>query len=234
MNIALPTPEAAEWFRWLFPTLTDSGTEPVAPDVDLGHAAGQLQLAVGDGVRPREPAADGWRVHPRPGGQPLELGSGLAALAEFASGLDPRFADFNKSWTKTWVLWEEQKLTFSIGPAKLLGFVCGVVIIYLLYRNINDLGRLTVTFGLGRLGDPGIPLVTRVYAAQAAVLALCGCILVLSALFAERRHHVRALENGMAIRVLAGARPSWGVDTIEDAEVMAARLSAASISGGHR
>jgi APA family basic amino acid/polyamine antiporter len=82
---------------------------------------------------------------------PLELGSGLAALAEFATGLDPRFADFNKAWTTTWVLWEEQKLTFSVGPAKLLGFVCGVVIIFLLYRNINDLGRLTITFGLGVL-----------------------------------------------------------------------------------
>jgi PAS domain S-box-containing protein len=53
----------------------------------------------------------------------------------------------------------------------------------------------TVTFGLGRLGDPNISLVTRVYAAQTAVLALCGCILVLSALFSERRHHVRSLEN---------------------------------------
>ena len=52
-----------------------------------------------------------------------------------------------------------------------------------------------VTFGIGRLGDPSIPLVTRVYAAQTGLLALCGCILVLSALFTERRHHVLALEN---------------------------------------
>ena len=52
-----------------------------------------------------------------------------------------------------------------------------------------------VTFGIGRLGDPSIALDTRVYAAQTALLALCGCILVLSALFTERRHHVLALEN---------------------------------------
>lgn len=53
----------------------------------------------------------------------------------------------------------------------------------------------TVTFGMGRLGDLGIPLVASVYAAQTTLASLCGCILVLSALFAERRHHVLAIEN---------------------------------------
>jgi PAS domain S-box-containing protein len=53
----------------------------------------------------------------------------------------------------------------------------------------------TLTFGIGRMGDPSIPLVTRIFAAQAALLALCGCILVFSALFTERRQHVFALEN---------------------------------------
>jgi PAS domain S-box-containing protein len=53
----------------------------------------------------------------------------------------------------------------------------------------------TITFGIGRLGDPGIPLATRIFAAQTALLALCGCILILSALFTERRHHVFALEG---------------------------------------
>jgi PAS domain S-box-containing protein len=53
----------------------------------------------------------------------------------------------------------------------------------------------TVTFSFGRLGDPSISLSTRILAAQTALLAICGCILVLSALFVERRHHVFALER---------------------------------------
>jgi 3-deoxy-manno-octulosonate cytidylyltransferase (CMP-KDO synthetase) len=43
---------------------------------------------------------------------------------------------------------------------------------------------------------------------------------------AESLEQLRALENGLAIRVLTGAAPSWGVDTAEDAEAMAARLVA--------
>jgi PAS domain S-box-containing protein len=53
----------------------------------------------------------------------------------------------------------------------------------------------TITFGIGRLGDPSIPLVNRVYAAQTALLALSVCTLVLAALFAERRDHVESLKN---------------------------------------
>src|SRR5262245_39495240 len=53
----------------------------------------------------------------------------------------------------------------------------------------------TLTFGVGRLGDPSIPLVNRVYAAQAGLLAVAVCTLVLAALFAERRDHVESLTN---------------------------------------
>src|SRR5262245_30016113 len=53
----------------------------------------------------------------------------------------------------------------------------------------------TITFGVGRLGDPSIPLVDRVYAAQAGLLAVAVCTLVLAALFAERREHVESLTN---------------------------------------
>ncbi len=56
----------------------------------------------------------------------------------------------------------------------------------------------TLTFGIGRLGDPGIPVGTRIHAAQAAVLALCACMLVVSALLTERRHHVTSLETHKA------------------------------------
>jgi 3-deoxy-manno-octulosonate cytidylyltransferase (CMP-KDO synthetase) len=51
---------------------------------------------------------------------------------------------------------------------------------------------------------------------------------------AESLEQLRALENGIPIRVLAGARPSWGVDTAEDAAAVAARLAAATDSGGNR
>jgi 3-deoxy-manno-octulosonate cytidylyltransferase (CMP-KDO synthetase) len=51
---------------------------------------------------------------------------------------------------------------------------------------------------------------------------------------AESLEQLRALENGMRIRVLTGASPSWGVDTVEDAEAMAARLAAAESTGETR
>ena len=53
----------------------------------------------------------------------------------------------------------------------------------------------TITFGVGRLGDASIPLVDRVYAGQAGLLAVSVCTLVLAALFAERRDHVASLTN---------------------------------------
>lgn len=40
----------------------------------------------------------------------------------------------------------------------------------------------------------------------------------------ESLEQLRALENGVRIRVLTGARPSWGVDTLEDAEAVDLRL----------
>jgi 3-deoxy-manno-octulosonate cytidylyltransferase (CMP-KDO synthetase) len=51
---------------------------------------------------------------------------------------------------------------------------------------------------------------------------------------AESLEQLRALEHGLPIRVLTGARPSWGVDTAEDAAAVAARLADESDSGGHR
>ena len=43
---------------------------------------------------------------------------------------------------------------------------------------------------------------------------------------AESLEQLRALENGLRIRVLTGARPSWGVDTAEDAAAVDARIRA--------
>jgi 3-deoxy-manno-octulosonate cytidylyltransferase (CMP-KDO synthetase) len=51
----------------------------------------------------------------------------------------------------------------------------------------------------------------------------------------ESLEQLRALENGVPIRVLTGARPSWGVDTAEDAAAVAGRLQVQSVdSGGSR
>jgi len=53
----------------------------------------------------------------------------------------------------------------------------------------------TITFDIGRLGDPSVPLVNRVHAAQIALLTLSAGTLLLAAVFAERRDHLAALEN---------------------------------------
>src|SRR5215813_11883033 len=53
----------------------------------------------------------------------------------------------------------------------------------------------TITFGIGRLGDPSIPLVSRVYAAQAALLAISVGTLVPATLFTERRDRETALKT---------------------------------------
>jgi amino acid transporter len=84
---------------------------------------------------------------------PLELGSGLVAVAQFSSSLSPWFEQFNKDWTWRWVLWKDfepnQDLAVSFGPARLIGFLLGLGVLLLLYRNVTTLGRLTVAVWLG-------------------------------------------------------------------------------------
>jgi amino acid transporter len=89
---------------------------------------------------------------------PLELGSGLAALAQFAPSLHPAFREFNKknSWTWEWLEVTDpsgQKVTLGMtfDPAHLLAFLLGLGIVLLLYRNITTLGRLTVLIWAGVL-----------------------------------------------------------------------------------
>ena len=50
--------------------------------------------------------------------------------------------------------------------------------------------------GLGHFGDASVPLPDRTLAAQTIVLAGALCLLILSALFAERREHEVMLEDG--------------------------------------
>src|SRR5262249_28729083 len=84
---------------------------------------------------------------------PLEVASGLIAIAQFSSALSPDFRDFNRAWTWDVVLWKGQDLDVgaSLGPARVAAFLLGVCILALLYRRISILGKLTVTFWLGVL-----------------------------------------------------------------------------------
>ena len=56
----------------------------------------------------------------------------------------------------------------------------------------------TTTIGIGRFGDPSIPMADRVLAARAGILAVALCAYVLAALFAERRQHEAALAESEA------------------------------------
>jgi PAS domain S-box-containing protein len=56
----------------------------------------------------------------------------------------------------------------------------------------------TITFGVGHFGDPGLPISDRILSAQAGVLAVSLCALVLAALFAERRQHEAVLMESEA------------------------------------
>ena len=53
----------------------------------------------------------------------------------------------------------------------------------------------TITFGIGRLGDPSIRLADRVHAAEATLLAISACALGLAAVFAEKRRNEAALKE---------------------------------------
>ena len=56
----------------------------------------------------------------------------------------------------------------------------------------------TTTIGIGRFGDPSIPMADRVLAARGGILAVALCAYVLAALFAERRQHATALAESEA------------------------------------
>jgi PAS domain S-box-containing protein len=54
------------------------------------------------------------------------------------------------------------------------------------------------TFGIGYFGDSTLSADQRIMGAQASILAISLCALVLASLFAERRHHEAALFEGQA------------------------------------
>ncbi len=88
---------------------------------------------------------------------PLEVASGLIAMAQFADGLSDTYQSFNAAHTWTFTLgeWQDKQLTFSVGPSRSATFALGSFIIFLLYRRIDNLGKLTVTFWIGVLASIG-------------------------------------------------------------------------------
>lgn len=82
---------------------------------------------------------------------PLEVGSGLIAIAEFSTGLSPGFKEFNTAHTWSYLLWPSKNLGINIGPSRVLALAAGGLILFLLRRRISSLGKLTVTIWLGVL-----------------------------------------------------------------------------------
>jgi amino acid transporter len=85
---------------------------------------------------------------------PLEIASGLIAMALFSNALSPAFQRFNEEWTLQLAVGGIELPVFN-SPARLLAVLLGALILFLLYRRITSLGRLTVTFWLGVLGVLG-------------------------------------------------------------------------------
>ena len=82
---------------------------------------------------------------------PLETASGLIAMAEFSSALSEGFKTFNESHTVSYLFFAESKIGVTFGPARVLAILAGCLILFLLHRRIEGLGRLTVTLWLGVL-----------------------------------------------------------------------------------
>jgi amino acid transporter len=82
---------------------------------------------------------------------PLEVGSGLIAIAQFSTGLSPAFKAYNEAHTLKLLLWPGKDLGITLDPSRLLGFAAGCLILFLLRRRISGLGKLTVTMWIGVL-----------------------------------------------------------------------------------
>ena len=83
---------------------------------------------------------------------PLEVASGLIAMAGFSNALDPAFEKFNTQWTRELVFVPQWDLKLVCNPARLITLGIGVFILFLLYRRITTLGKLTIICWLGVLG----------------------------------------------------------------------------------
>ncbi|HTU91755.1 MAG TPA: amino acid permease [Gemmataceae bacterium] len=87
---------------------------------------------------------------------PLEIASGLIAMDSFSQSLSQQFQEYNRQHTLKIVLWQaeqpQDQMDLTISPARLGCMAIGVLILVLLYRRVEVLGRLTVLLWLGVLG----------------------------------------------------------------------------------
>lgn len=82
---------------------------------------------------------------------PLELASGFIAADSFAQAFSPDFAAFNKRWTYELVFSTSLDLKMTFSPARVGCALLVLVLVFLLYRRVESLARLTLVFGLGVL-----------------------------------------------------------------------------------
>src|SRR6266852_6319692 len=62
---------------------------------------------------------------------PLEVASGLIAMAQFANDISPAVKDFNAlGWTWELALGKDDKLAISVGPARLGVILIGLLILF--------------------------------------------------------------------------------------------------------
>lgn len=85
---------------------------------------------------------------------PLEIASGMIAIALFANGVSPEFAAFDQAWSWEILIghWQEDPLLLKFSPARVSVVLLGLFLIFLLYRRITFLSKLTMTFWAGVLG----------------------------------------------------------------------------------
>ena len=129
-------------------------------------------------------------VHDVP--RPLELAEGASALIVLGAACVIGFALPTTYWITILPLAWLLPLLFWLAARCRPVFTAAAV--FVLSSTIVS----TITFGIGRLGDPSVPLVDRVHAGQAALLAVTWCALAVAALFAERRQHELSLKRGEA------------------------------------
>lgn len=84
---------------------------------------------------------------------PLELASGLIAIAGFSNALDAGYAQWNASHRieAHLAVTDQINLGLILDPSRLLAIGLGLLVIALLYRRIATLGKLTVTLWIGVL-----------------------------------------------------------------------------------
>lgn len=84
---------------------------------------------------------------------PLEVASGLISMAQFSSALSPGWKELDalRTWHPTVTFGKDLELGLTVGPSRLAVVLVGLVALFLLYRSITGLGRLTVTVWLGVL-----------------------------------------------------------------------------------